>query len=380
MMRPVNRGPAPPNSIRQDTMLNLRADASQGPLWNFNAAPVIRGLGGNALSRWQLLQAEQSVATKREPPGWQGPPWNLPNLKAASATISRRLATDQYGYQAAGPPLGARLGKFCSYCEQFLPGQIAVEHCAPKSQFPYFTLCWENFLLACDACNGPSGKGQKPSRRTVNGWGGQYNDDCTRNAAIRVRYVWPDINARAYRDLLPVLTAFNNQTGKWVALPNNSLAVPGMRITGLDLPNRVITATIYLQGNPVPNVKVAAWLESSGQATESIPYFGFERDGTGTGKIADCRMYNRTIAWFKAVTFLAPIAQNINNAQTVWPLVALIAPSVGFFSVWVRVLNLMGFDQVNVPGSNPQVTFMQSFLQRMAFPDCFPNTNTVFVP
>ena len=156
---------------------------------------------------------------------------------------------------------------------------------------------------------------------------------------------------------------------------------PGMVITGLDLPTRTITATIHYQGNWYQNQRVACWLASADQqAQDSIPYYGLDRDGTGTGKIADCRMYNRTIAWFKAVRFLVPIFGNLNTAQYVWPLLLLAAPSVGFFSVWVRVLFLMGFAQVAVPDSNPQVTFMQDFLNNMLLPSGFPGTNIAYVP
>jgi hypothetical protein len=401
-MRPVNRGPVPPgpppapyypNNIPLDTLVNLANAAHQGPPWNFQAASVITALGTNNPSRWLLLALEYCLATLTVPT-WNLPPGlTLPNANAASATVERRLAAftpgaATGGYQAAGAPLGARLGKFCSYCEQFLPGQIAVEHCTPKSPFPLFTLCWDNFLLACDACNGPTGKGQNPSRATVDGWG-PFADDCARNVAIRgtaanpgqAEYVWPDLNPLAYRNLLPVLTVWH--APNWVPLPYVDSVMPGSTITALDLPTRAITATVHFQGNWYQNQRVAVWLQAAdAQATRSIPYFGLDNAGTGTGKIADCRMYNRTIAWFKAIQFLTPLALNLGAAwPIVWPLLLAAAPSVGFLSVWVRVMDRMGLTAWQAPGSNPPVSVTQQFLNTMAnAADGFPNTNTAAMP
>lgn len=400
-MRPVNRGGIPNtyiNNIRLDTLANLSADAGQGPNWNFNAATVNKALGTYSPSRWLLLALEWCVAANKKPANPGQAPWNLPQQltvakgKAAEATIDRRLAgggAGTQGYQAAGPPLGAQLGKFCSYCEQFLPGQVAVEHCTPKAQFPLFTLCWDNFLLACDACNGPTGKGQNPSRRTVNQWGQFGDDDTARNVAIRgtalnpngAHYLWPDLNPNAYRNLLPALFVWGNN--QWNQLANADSVWTGSIITGLDLPNRTVTATIWHQGQQYQNQRVAAWLVSANQqATDSIPYYGFDKVGNETGKIADCRMYNRTIAWFKAIQFLAPLTQNLQNLWgPLWPLVLNAAPSIGYLSVWTRVLDLMGFTNTAAPNSNPQVSITRAFLNTLGNHAAgFPNTNTANMP
>lgn len=394
-MRPVNRGGIPGayiNNIRLDTLQNLYADASQPPNWNFNAATVNTALGTYSPSRWLLLALEYCVAANNVPGNWNLPQQlTIPRAKAAEATIDRRLSgggAGTQGYQAAGPPLGAQLGKFCSYCEQFLPGQVAVEHCTPKAQFPLFTLCWDNFLLACDACNGPTGKGQNPSRRTVDQWG-QFADDCARNVAIRgttgnpgqAHYLWPDLNPNAYRNLLPVLCYWGNN--QWNPLAYADSVWVGSAITGLDLPNRTIIATIQHNGNQYPNQRVAVWLAGANQqATDSIPYYGFDKVGNETGKIADCRMYNRTIAWFKAIQFLAPLQQNLQAMWgPVWPLVLNGAPAIGYLSVWTRVLDLMGFSGVPAPNSNPQVSITRTFLNTLAnSPAGFPNTNTANMP
>ena len=65
-----------------------------------------------------------------------------------------------------------RLGTYCSYCEQRIPANLAVEHVQPKSLKPALALSWNNFLLGCVNCN--SNKGNKP--------------------VVLSKYVWPDLN------------------------------------------------------------------------------------------------------------------------------------------------------------------------------------------
>jgi uncharacterized protein (TIGR02646 family) len=71
----------------------------------------------------------------------------------------RRGASPRLGdfanYRNAFPDLASRLGLYCSYCERYVPTQLAVEHIQPKGLPAYQALqgCWENFLLACVNCN-----------------------------------------------------------------------------------------------------------------------------------------------------------------------------------------------------------------------------------
>ncbi len=71
------------------------------------------------------------------------------------------LPTPRYfsSYIDAKPELVARLGGYCSYCEQPLGTQINVEHIQPKSLPQYAALegRWDNFLLACRNCNSTKG-------------------------------------------------------------------------------------------------------------------------------------------------------------------------------------------------------------------------------
>ncbi|MCY8860343.1 HNH endonuclease [Bacillus inaquosorum] len=56
-------------------------------------------------------------------------------------------------YQKFRGYLTRRLGSYCSYCERYLAGNIAVEHIKPKSLYRDKELSWDNFLLACGNCN-----------------------------------------------------------------------------------------------------------------------------------------------------------------------------------------------------------------------------------
>jgi uncharacterized protein (TIGR02646 family) len=71
----------------------------------------------------------------------------------------RRGASPRQGdftnYRDALPDLVSRLGMYCSYCERYVPTQLAVEHIQPKG-LPAFRALegrWDNFLLACVNCN-----------------------------------------------------------------------------------------------------------------------------------------------------------------------------------------------------------------------------------
>ena len=58
-------------------------------------------------------------------------------------------------YQNARRDLIDRLGDFCSYCEQKLETDLAIEHVCPRScpETQHLECSWENFLLACRNCN-----------------------------------------------------------------------------------------------------------------------------------------------------------------------------------------------------------------------------------
>ncbi|WP_321832330.1 HNH endonuclease [Thalassovita sp.] len=54
--------------------------------------------------------------------------------------------------------LTARLGYYCSYCEQPITHAPEIEHVQPKFLEPGLEYSWENFLLGCKSCNTVKGK------------------------------------------------------------------------------------------------------------------------------------------------------------------------------------------------------------------------------
>lgn len=67
---------------------------------------------------------------------------------------------DYENYREAFEDLAGRIGMYCSYCERYIPTQLAVEHIQPKAlpQYAHLTGRWDNFLLGCVNCNSTKGK------------------------------------------------------------------------------------------------------------------------------------------------------------------------------------------------------------------------------
>lgn len=84
-----------------------------------------------------------------------------PLVKPALTAGAERLKI----YRRARRGLIGRLGAFCSYCELPVVTSLATEHVLPKASFPVYGAAWDNFLLACAACN--SAKGENPAYDSV---------------------------------------------------------------------------------------------------------------------------------------------------------------------------------------------------------------------
>ena len=132
-------------------------------------------------------------------------------MEVAVRPIDRGTAPATYvRYQDAGPDLRERLGDYCSYCERWIPTNLAVEHIQPKSVVSALSTNWTNLLLACSNCN--STKGDTP--------------------ISLVDYFWPDVDN--------TLRAFEYGPGGLIG-PHPSLmptmaekAAATLQLTGLD--------------------------------------------------------------------------------------------------------------------------------------------------
>ena len=374
-MRPVTRGGVPgtyPNHIRLDTQAHLQTDAS-ATWWQFNGPLIRTAFGTNQPTLWQLMN-RALLRIARDNADGDTPPAKYTNVEDR---IWARLSDNQNGYKAAQHGLLGRLGSFCSYCEQYMPGAIAIEHCIPKARYPLFTLCWDNFLLSCNACNLASGKGQKPSRNTANNWG-DFDDEVELYDGIRGRYFWPDVDDNSYRALWPRLL-YRGNNGLWNEFAGNNAVRAGTVRQADDLPTRTIEARIYVNHAWHDNVEVSCQLHSSNpEAVRSISYYGLDRDGTATPAITDRRMYNRTLAWLQVLTAVQPFMGPINAGtfNAFWPGLIQSVRATGFFSVWVRVLDMLGATNQNVPGARQ--TIMARFLNDIAAD--FPGTDFTNIP
>lgn len=87
--------------------------------------------------------------------------------------VNKGEAPNRYSdYKNARVDLIKRIGEYCSYCERFIPANLAVEHVKPKVPHLYLEKEWENFLLACTNCNST-----------------KYNEDVNLND-----YFWPHMD------------------------------------------------------------------------------------------------------------------------------------------------------------------------------------------
>lgn len=72
--------------------------------------------------------------------------------------ITRIAAPQVYTrYQDAIGDLEDCFGRYCSYCERYIPIGLAVEHVSPKSSDITRVTDWKNFLIGCTNCNSTKG-------------------------------------------------------------------------------------------------------------------------------------------------------------------------------------------------------------------------------
>ncbi len=377
-MRPIEKGAFPaqyvyniqvtPNN-QLETSLNTarphifpRSPAVRA-LYNKATLTPLESLGAVLLLRAGFLPLLLNVAN---PPTQQQIELALPALGGYAERI----------YQSAAALLGDRLGKFCCYCDQPLAGQIAVEHVLPKSYYPLFTIAWENFLLACEICN--SNKLNQPSRAEMDAWPGNPpfgHEEAVRYTTMRAHYLWPDVSNNVYTNYRPQL--FKKQGNNWTQVQANEAL--GGRITQSVLSTRMVRA--WLPGLPVQqDVEVQARMVPQGLPAEaSHTLLGLQKDGTEqAGKISDTRMFNRTLAWFRVQKLLGPAIRAATAGEPSfgerWEAVLAAAPAIGYFPVWIRLLELYNASQVNVPGAQPPTNVGDYFLQQTNANGIFPNT------
>jgi hypothetical protein len=299
------------------------------------------------------------------------------DLKAALPKVKDAIGKT---YKLASRPLTTRLGPFCSFCESPVTGLLEVEHIAPKAEYPTYSVIWENFLLACSACN--TAKSNIPSRSTVRAWLNnnapterQYYDEITKR-----HYIWPDQDADAYNLFSVDLYYQSAKDSTWKQLtPQNSVDFENIHL-GTDINHRTVRAKITIRQKKylTRNVEVRLSANDDKHAKEMIELCKLNYLGN-TGSTYDRRVVNRTEAWFKALKILKPLSEpSIVGNQTVfdalWSGILTSAASVGFYSVWITILQRLNWSD---PSGND---LLGRFINETNTPNLFPGTDTANVP
>jgi 5-methylcytosine-specific restriction endonuclease McrA len=400
LVRPANPPKPPPPPVpdppggtgypivRLDTLTNLRNDLAlitlarpsqtvrdglnipNGPVTMLN---VVEGL----LTLAQLPRPKKRK--KNDPP----PPKPTP-LQSAKSNLESQVEL----YRDANPYLKTGLGLYCDYCEQVLSEMIAVEHVVPKAPFPLTSLCWQNFLLCCRACN--SKKGDTPAREELVLW--NLNpapaNELERYAAVRAHYLWPDnghhtVNyPKAYKDLVPAF--FYYEGNAWQRLKTKFAVADGLVVKsrGTALNKKVVAIIPDLKGGtwelPV-QVQLLPRGSRSAQAQATLDMMDMNLDGAG--KNDDNRTWDRTLRWLDAVEAFTDLKNGWSSA--LFKSVCKNAKT-GFLSTWVRVLELRGGGAVPYPDDTSK-TLLEAFIEAMTQQTTepygpYPNTNTTYLP
>jgi 5-methylcytosine-specific restriction endonuclease McrA len=365
-MRPVTRGSprsyAPPATLRFVGASGTKIQAVMGTNQPTMAA---------CLDVWLRVVK----ARKRKP----APTW-FKDWDDAAKLIQARV---EEIYKEAAEDLIIALGEYCSYCESPISGLLEVEHVLAKAEFPTFAAKWDNFLLACGACN--NCKGNTPHRRTVQRWlATKLTNETQCEAEVRTRYSWPDINSNTFRDLPVELICDAANNGNWQLVAFADATDLRTRLVSVDIPSRTVRADLPSQN--LFDVRVIARVVPlltpvtiSGVATAVIPP-GAQAiidlcglNTTASSRVAyDRRGLHRTRAWFNALDWLSALQPSPTPADfdRTWSQVGNAAAGIGFFSVWLRVFS----SATDYSGRRLDDRFVMDYAQ------LFPGTNTTSLP
>lgn len=288
-------------------------------------------------------------------------------------------------YKKATSHLTQRLGNYCSYCESPISGLLEVEHILPKSQYPLYSTKWENFLLACSACN--IKKSNNPNREIVeDDWGvmqtSQLNENAYKQKIRNEHYVWPDIDLKSFRYFTYELN-YIEDNGLHI-IDQEDATNKENKIVSFNIAKREVIAEIIENKKPKKYNVVVLVQPTAGdmedRAAEMIDLCGLNDDGKGEST-HDRRVMNRTLAWFKILEFIKILewvdsgknkAENQQKFEILWPIIMTSASSIGFFSMWVDIL-----DEYVAPD---QTKLSIKFVQSIRGETYFPNTRTKFIP
>jgi hypothetical protein len=373
-MRPVNKGNRPANYP-----YCTNPAAGYNGTWTFNSVGIQTIFATRTPTVDQCLVLATTIAQVESQQIPQ--PANYATMKSCIAPISNHISGDtgNAGYKQAAKFLLQNIGPFCSYCDSPLSGNVDVEHVAPKAGYPYFSVDWNNLVLACTACN--SYKLEQPSRAwmVANVFRNQQpgNESDYVNAIRTLFAVWPDQSQGA--------SYLAMQAGIQAAAGGAALAKPyatGQSVQSVDYTTNVVTAQVFNANNALTAMAVQVLLTPRAvgippntvvttqvQAQNTIALTRLNE--TQPNSIYDRRVVNRTQAWFTVLAQLSLLDQAAANAalfDAIWGMTLTLAAKTGFFSVWLKVLTESGATDPN------HVLLAVRFRQECNTPLLFPGT------
>jgi hypothetical protein len=248
-------------------------------------------------------------------------------------------------YGQARLDLNATIGDYCSYCE--LPGAghvLAVEHRAPKAEYPTYTVLWENFVICCAVCN--SYKGDRPDRATTANWSpAAHPTEAQLVTQVRNRYFWPDLNQQTYR-VVDRHFYYDTQAVAPTLMVAAEYASPLNRLRSAI--NHVVRADVFANGAMQMNESVEVTIGANGggvRGPRTVQLPGLQHQ-------EDYRSQYRTTTWLRVCAHVhllqtqvaaAALAHKQNTFDGQWAALLMAATGVGFYSVWVKVLCAVGF-------------------------------------
>jgi hypothetical protein len=341
-MRPVDKPNPPPNYpfIDVPSLQNHQVHFGAGSI-------LVVYLSGPFDATVQWVQDE---LLSTGPLGQPFPnPATAQDVRRATALMRERL---EALYRQAIFDLVSGIGAYCSFCEMRIPGHLlAVEHRAPKSLYPTYTVLWRNFLLVCRDCN--SIKGSRPSRTINRVWTHlAHPTEDQRVTAIEDHYYWADLYAGTYR-LFHRQYVYDTDTAAPVTLTAFELSSPLNRLVWQI--GAVVQADVAVGAGVLNNRRVEVQIVNNGGIKG-----GHTLRLTGLDTPATPRASERTAVWLGLCmdmdTVLATVAQT-NIVQRIavfngmWTMLLRHAVRTGFYSVWVDVLLNYAFPPGVLPGA-----------------------------
>jgi hypothetical protein len=339
-MRPVTKG-NPPNYL----YWNVAAEQGNNETFATNSAvatvnnPPPGTVGGPPVTFTveEVMEELLDKSVIRNP----FPNPSTPRVRARAANAMRERL--EVIYRGSKPNLMTMIGEFCSFCEMPVPGTIlAVEHRAPKSIYPTYSVWWWNFLLVCRDCN--SCKGSLPARATSRGWaiaaGHNPPNENDLVDAIKDHYYWPDLTTVTYQVI-----------GRAYYYDTNKAAM--RLLTNVDAASFDNVVVSYTMDLVRANIRSGGAMRNNRDVEVIIENNGGGADGTDTINLTGLQWQEnprsalRTRGWLTVCANLANLYRTTNlvtggnnkryTFNGIWVGILYLAVQTGYYSVWVDI-------------------------------------------